>query len=170
MNPEFFIVLLSNLGRKGAETWHPAPRQVVLKGDEDFSFPSEGRTWAWFHRRHLKALRPKCWVIPTEMVRAPYSEERCETTRAHKLSPHRGVKVLLGFNLQSLLRLRLSLTHAETPAKHQELFFRHWKAVLCVLGEKMTWIILENEPWKMSDMLNVSMQSFEIFCQTGTIS
>lgn len=147
MNPQFFISPLDSHGSKGAEIWHPAPLWM-LKGEEDFSFPSKGRNWVWLHRRHLQNLCPKYWVIPPEIVKVPYSEERCETTHS-KLGSSRGVKILLGFNLQSLIRLHLSLTHPEFTVKCQEVFFRYWKAVLCVFGgKKKAWIILRMEHGK----------------------
>jgi len=43
MNLGFFFAPVNNLDRKCAETWHPGPHWVVLKGDEDFSFAGEGR-------------------------------------------------------------------------------------------------------------------------------
>lgn len=131
--------------------WDLAPSSSpgCAEGGWGFQFPKRRKELSLVSQEASTEAVTKLLSYPLKWSgHLPQKRDVRQTTGTHKLSLYRGDNVLLGFNLQSLLRLCLSLTHAEFPVKHQELFIRHWKAVLCVLGEKITWIRLKMDPGK----------------------
>lgn len=147
MNPQFFVAPLDNRGSKGAETWHPAPLWM-LKGDEDFSFSGIGRSWVWLHRRHLQDLCPKYWVIPPEIVKVPYSEERRETTHTQNWVQVEVSKFFWGLTCSPWSGFTWILHIRNSQWNVRSCFSDIERQIFVYLEEKMAWLILRMEHGK----------------------